>query len=80
VLERAAIRAGDVVLGVGAGDGLIGFGALEQVGAPGRVIFSDISADLLDECRRRVGGDRAARSYGARPTVSTASPTVAPTS
>jgi arsenite methyltransferase len=57
VLERAAIRAGDVVLDVGTGDGLIGFGALEQVGAAGRVVFSDISADLLDECSRRAAGD-----------------------
>jgi arsenite methyltransferase len=57
VLERAAIRNGDTVLDVGAGDGLIGFGALEQVGAAGRVIFSDVSSDLLDECRRRAGGD-----------------------
>jgi arsenite methyltransferase len=57
VLERAAIRAGDVVLDVGTGDGLIGFGALDQVGPTGRVIFSDISADLLDECRRRADGD-----------------------
>jgi arsenite methyltransferase len=57
VLERAAIRAGDVVLDVGTGDGLIGFGALEQVGPSGRVIFSDISADLLAECRRKAGGD-----------------------
>jgi ubiquinone/menaquinone biosynthesis C-methylase UbiE len=57
VLERAAIRAGDVVLDVGTGDGLIGFGALDQVGPTGRVVFSDISADLLDECRRRADGD-----------------------
>jgi arsenite methyltransferase len=52
VLENAEIRAGDVVLDVGTGDGLIGFGALELVGASGRVIFSDVSEDLLDECRR----------------------------
>jgi SAM-dependent methyltransferase len=57
VLKRAAIREGDTVLDVGAGDGLIGFGALEQVGADGRVIFSDVSNDLLDECRRQAGGD-----------------------
>jgi arsenite methyltransferase len=52
VLENAAVHEGDVVLDVGAGNGLIGFGALELVGPGGRVIFSDVSEDLLDECRR----------------------------
>ncbi|MFG1607644.1 class I SAM-dependent methyltransferase [Actinoplanes sp. NPDC049265] len=57
VLQRAAVREGDVVLDVGTGTGLIGFGALEQVGASGRVIFSDVSEALLDECRRQAGDD-----------------------
>jgi SAM-dependent methyltransferase len=57
VLDRAAIEPADVVLDVGAGDGLIGLGALERLGPAGRVIFSDVSADLLAECRRRAGGD-----------------------
>jgi arsenite methyltransferase len=52
VLENADVHEGDVVLDVGAGNGLIGFGALELVGERGRVIFSDVSEDLLDECRR----------------------------
>jgi arsenite methyltransferase len=52
VLENADVHEDDVVLDVGAGNGLIGFGALELVGAGGRVIFSDVSEDLLDECRR----------------------------
>src|ERR687883_1672577 len=52
VLENADVREGDVLLDVGAGNGLIGFGALELVGESGRVIFSDVSEDLLDECRR----------------------------
>jgi arsenite methyltransferase len=50
VLDRAAVAEGDVVLDVGTGDGLIGFGALER-GA--RVVFSDVSQDLLDVCRER---------------------------
>jgi ubiquinone/menaquinone biosynthesis C-methylase UbiE len=52
VLENADLRKGDVVLDVGTGNGLIAFGALERVGPNGRVIFSDVSEDLLDECRR----------------------------
>lgn len=66
VLRRAAIRSGDVVLDVGCGDGLIGFGAADLVGPSGRVVFSDISADLLAACH-----DIAA---------STADPTGTPTS
>jgi arsenite methyltransferase len=52
VVANAEISEGDVVLDVGAGDGLIAFAALERVGPSGRVIFSDVSEDLLDECRR----------------------------
>jgi arsenite methyltransferase len=53
VLDNARIEAGDTVLDVGSGDGLIGFGALPSVGASGRVIFCDVSQDLLDHCRGR---------------------------
>ena len=51
VLAGAGILAGDTVLDVGCGDGLLGLGALPLVGADGTVVFSDISTDLLDECR-----------------------------
>jgi arsenite methyltransferase len=51
VLDRAALRPDDTLLDVGAGDGLIAFGALARLGPSGRVIFSDISQDLLDHCR-----------------------------
>ena len=57
VLDRADLRADDVLLDVGCGTGLIGFGALDRLGPGGRVVFSDISADLLDECRRTAAGD-----------------------
>lgn len=52
VLANAHVREGDVLLDVGSGNGLVGFGALDQIGASGRVILSDISEGLLGECRR----------------------------
>lgn len=51
VLAGARLAPRDVVLDVGAGDGLIAFGAVERVGAGGRVIFSDVSRDLLEHGR-----------------------------
>jgi arsenite methyltransferase len=51
VIANAALAPGQTVLDVGCGDGLIAFAAAEAVGAGGKVIFSDISSDLLDRCR-----------------------------
>jgi arsenite methyltransferase len=51
VLRHASLKPGDVLLDVGTGSGLVAFGALEQVGEQGRVIFSDISQDLLTYCQ-----------------------------
>lgn len=53
VLDRARPDIGETLLDVGCGDGLIGFGGLERVGASGRVIFVDVSQQLLDLCRQR---------------------------
>lgn len=52
VLSHVDLREGGILLDVGCGDGLISFGALEKF--PGsRVIFSDVSQDLLDHVRAR---------------------------
>jgi ubiquinone/menaquinone biosynthesis C-methylase UbiE len=56
VLRYADIHEGDTLLDVGSGDGLIAFGALDRVGAGGRVIFSDISQPLLDHTRALAEG------------------------
>jgi ubiquinone/menaquinone biosynthesis C-methylase UbiE len=50
LLELGQLAAGETVLDVGCGEGLIGFGALERGAA--EVVFSDISTDLLAFCRR----------------------------
>ena len=57
VLDKARLTPGDTLLDVGTGDGLIAFGALERLGPSGRVIFSDISQDLLDHCRAVAGAE-----------------------
>lgn len=57
VLDKAQLAPGDTLLDVGTGDGLIAFGALERLGPSGRVIFSDISPDLLDHCRNAAGAE-----------------------
>jgi arsenite methyltransferase len=51
VLSNARLQDGEVLLDVGTGDGLIAFGALGLLD-PGRVIFSDVSQDLLDHDAR----------------------------
>jgi arsenite methyltransferase len=50
VLDGSRLAEGETLLDVGCGEGLIGFGALER--GAGKVIFSDISTDLLDFCRQ----------------------------
>jgi arsenite methyltransferase len=49
VLDNAALQAGETLLDVGCGNGLIAFGALER--DAGEVVFADISRPLLEDCR-----------------------------
>ena len=51
VLDNANPAQGEVLLDVGTGDGLIAFGALPRLGESGRIILSDVSQDLLGQCR-----------------------------
>ncbi len=48
ILEHAQLQGRETLLDVGAGDGLIAFGALERLEGSGQVIFCDISQPLLD--------------------------------
>jgi arsenite methyltransferase len=52
VLDLAALAEGDTVLDVGAGTGLLTFGARERVGESGQVIALDVSVDALYELLR----------------------------
>lgn len=51
LLDRAALGQEDVLLDVGAGDGFVGFEALQRLGPDGHVVFADISENLLAACR-----------------------------
>jgi arsenite methyltransferase len=53
VLNNAGLAGGETLVDVGCGNGLIGFGALER--GAGAVVFSDVSAALLDDCRALAG-------------------------
>ncbi len=61
VLANAKLGRGETLLDVGTGDGLIGFGAVEKVGADGKVIFSDISQQLLECMQGMLNGNRSTR-------------------
>lgn len=73
VLIYARLTDGDTLLDVGCGDGLIAFGALER-SSMCRVVFADISQDLLDHlhhshgrCSWQAGTCRACRMPASMP-------------
>lgn len=49
ILDNADLDAGETLLDVGCGNGLVAFGALDR--GAGRVVFADVSEPLLEECR-----------------------------
>jgi arsenite methyltransferase len=51
LLGFARLKESEVVLDVGAGDGLIAFAALSQVSQTGRAILADVSRPLLEHAR-----------------------------
>ena len=53
VLDRANLKANDVVIDIGTGNGLLAFGAyerLKEMNGAGRVIASDAFRDCVEEC------------------------------
>jgi SAM-dependent methyltransferase len=53
ILDNSGFQAGETLLDVGCGNGLVAFGGIER--GAGRVVFADISEPLLDECRTIAG-------------------------
>lgn len=51
VLDAARLAPGKVLVDVGAGDGLIAFGAFERIGPSLKVVFADVSAGLLQHAK-----------------------------
>lgn len=54
VIAGAGFGGSETLLDLGCGEGLIGFAALESL-PQGRVIFSDVSSQLVERCRRLAG-------------------------
>jgi len=62
LLEKADIRAGQKVIDIGCGTGLLAFGVLEKFGADVELIFSDKFEDCLSGCRELLESTEAAHN------------------
>ena len=69
MLDRALLEGDDVVLDVGAGTGLLVFGALDRIGTDGAVVALDISVDCLDELRATCDDPRVSYLVGSAEVV-----------
>lgn len=58
ILGGARIRPGDRILDIAAREGFIGFEALDRSGPEGTIMFTELSAALLDVCRATAAGRR----------------------
>ena len=52
ILDRATLKQGDIVVDIGAGTGLLAFGAYEKLKGSGKIIVSDAFSDCVEECRK----------------------------
>jgi len=64
VLDRARLEPDDVVIDVGAGTGLLVFGALDRLGPDGSVVAVDVSVDCLEELQATCDDPRVAYLVG----------------
>lgn len=55
VLDKSRLKAGDTVIDIGTGSGLLSFGAYERLNGTGKVIVSDAFADCVEQCRQLAG-------------------------
>lgn len=63
ILDQARLAPGHAVLDVGTGSGLLALAALDRVGPAGRVVFCDISEELLAACARLAAPDSSRCSF-----------------
>lgn len=52
VISKAQIKAGDKIIDIGCGNGLLAFGVIEKFSDSVEIIFSDKFQDCLDECKK----------------------------